>query len=224
MADSSKICSRCKSNKSRSEFNHNKSNKDGLQYYCKDCQAKSCKEYFKKESAKEIKRKWDKENVVNNRLARKKYRAANMTKVLEQQKNWRINNPGKHKVISDKSYYKRSSKPAFKISARIRTGMWKSIRLLKDNRHWETLVDYTAKQLMNHLEKQFLSGMSWKNMGEWHIDHRIPISAFNFNSPTDIDFKRCWALSNLQPLWASDNERKNNKLTHPFQPALAMEI
>jgi hypothetical protein len=34
------------------------------------------------------------------------------------------------------------------------------------------------------------------------------------------DFKRAWALSNLQPLWAIDNQRKSAKLAAPFQPSL----
>ena len=62
--------------------------------------------------------------------------------------------------------------------------------------------------LIKYLEALFQDGMSWKNMGEWHIDHKTPISAFNFTGPFDLDFKHCWALSNLQPLWAFDKESK----------------
>jgi hypothetical protein len=51
-----------------------------------------------------------------------------------------------------------------------------------------------------------------------------PITAFNFNTPEDIDFKRCWALSNLQPLWARDNLSKQNKLIKPFQPSLLLRL
>jgi hypothetical protein len=75
-----------------------------------------------------------------------------------------------------------------------------------------------------HLEKQFLPGMSWENMGEWHIDHKIPIAAFNFEKPEDIDFKRCWALKNLQPLWKSENCIKGAKIDKPFQPSLNLSL
>ena len=64
--------------------------------------------------------------------------------------------------------------------------------------------------------------MIWGNYGDWHIDHKIPISAFNFTKPEHEDFKRCWALSNLQPLWAKDNISKNAKLEKHFQPSLAI--
>jgi hypothetical protein len=63
--------------------------------------------------------------------------------------------------------------------------------------------------------------MTWENYGDWHIDHKIPVSAFNFSKASDIDFKRCWKLSNLQPLWAAQNVSKGNKLERPFQPSLA---
>ena len=88
-------------------------------------------------------------------------------------------------------------------------------------RRWETLVGYTAQDLIKHIESQFVDGMNWENRHRWHIDHIIPVSAFNFTEPEHIDFKRCWALENLQPLWAKDNMRKHAKLDKPFQPSLA---
>jgi len=64
---------------------------------------------------------------------------------------------------------------------------------------------------MNHLQKHFKKGMSWENYGQWHIDHRIPESWFKITCYTDSSFKDCWALSNLQPLWAKENLTKNNR-------------
>lgn len=93
----------------------------------------------------------------------------------------------------------------------------------KKERGWESLVGYSIKDLMKHLQKQFIDGISWENYGEWHIDHIIPVSKFNFTSIDDFDFKRCWALSNLQPLWASENIRKHAKYSKPFQPSLKLE-
>jgi hypothetical protein len=95
-----------------------------------------------------------------------------------------------------------------------------SLHGLKDNNHWEDLVGYTLKDLMKHLECKFKLGMTWENYGKWHIDHIIPKSVFQFNSPDDIDFKRCWALKNLQPLWHWENESKGAKVKDGFQPSL----
>ena len=97
------------------------------------------------------------------------------------------------------------------------------LRGAKNNRRLETILGYKIKTLQKHLERKFQYGMTWENYGEWHIDHIVPVSAFNFEKPEDIDFKRCWSLKNLQPLWAIDNIKKRNKLSKPFQPSLLLE-
>ena len=73
------------------------------------------------------------------------------------------------------------------------------------------LLGYTKAELMTHLESQFTDGMSWENRSEWHIDHIRPVSSFDFDSTDHPDFKECWALDNLQPLWAADNMSKATK-------------
>ncbi len=77
---------------------------------------------------------------------------------------------------------------------------------------WELLVGYTIIDLKKHLEKQFTDGMTWENYGKWHIDHVKPICKFNINSVDCEDFKTCWSLDNLQPLWAIDNLKKGGNL------------
>ena len=53
--------------------------------------------------------------------------------------------------------------------------------------------------------------MGWHNMGEWHIDHIVPVSSFTITSADDADFKACWALTNLRPMWADENRSKGDK-------------
>jgi hypothetical protein len=74
------------------------------------------------------------------------------------------------------------------------------------------LVGYDVIELKRHLEEQFVDGMSWENYGEWHIDHIKPLSSFNITDINSDEFKKCWSLSNLQPLWAKDNLKKYNKI------------
>ena len=91
---------------------------------------------------------------------------------------------------------------------------------------WEKLTGYSVEELISHIKKNFKEGMTWELVlsGEIHIDHKIPVSVFNFNSPKDLDFKRCYSLSNLQPLWKRDNILKGNKLEKSFQPMLRLEV
>ena len=118
---------------------------------------------------------------------------------------------------------RRAADVRIKISTNISQRMYASLKKNKQGLHWEGVVGYSAKELMSHLEGQFKNGMSWANYGSyWHVDHKIPIVAFNFKTVSDIDFKKCWALENLQPLEAVLNMRKGARLYEPFQPSLAM--
>ena len=77
-------------------------------------------------------------------------------------------------------------------------------------------VGCTVAQLRQHLEKQFALGMTWQNHGEWHIDHIIPIAAFDFAAfPAQI--KQAEHYTNLRPIWAAENLRKSDVLLHPVQ-------
>lgn len=72
-------------------------------------------------------------------------------------------------------------------------------------------LGYTIQDLKTHIENKFLEGMSWDNYGEWHIDHIVPRSWTPYCSMEDENFSKCWALENLQPLWAKDNISKGNR-------------
>ena len=68
---------------------------------------------------------------------------------------------------------------------------------------------------MSYLGSKFESGMAWDNYGKdgWEVDHKVPDSLFYYSTVNDVQFKECWSLSNLQPMWASDNRSKSNKFT-----------
>ncbi len=71
----------------------------------------------------------------------------------------------------------------------------------------------------NHIESLFLPGMSWANHGQWEIDHKTPLSAFDLSKPEQIAQASRW--DNLQPLWKTDNRTKHAKWTE-FQPELRL--
>ena len=105
---------------------------------------------------------------------------------------------------------------------RMSNAIFYALRREKAGRSWKTLVDYTLDELVARLNATMPAGYTWDDFlsGELHIDHEIPRAVFNYTSPEDHDFKRCWALSNLQLLPALDNIRKGARLTEPFQPSL----
>ena len=79
---------------------------------------------------------------------------------------------------------------------------------------WPSLVGYTVADLRQHIERQFVRGMDWHNMAEWHIDHIVPLASFQFSGVDDPEFKAAWAMTNLRPLWGSENIRKQDKREH----------
>ncbi len=117
---------------------------------------------------------------------------------------------------------KNRTTPRVRLNKNISTHINLTLKGNKYGRHWEDLVGYSGEELRQHLEGLFTEGMNWDNYGKWHVDHKIPKSVFNFTKPEHEDFKRCWALSNLQPMWAIENISKGAKLKKPFQPSLLL--
>jgi hypothetical protein len=60
-----------------------------------------------------------------------------------------------------------------------------------------------------YFESKFKEGMTWENMGLWHIDHILPIST----ATCEEDVIRLNHYTNLQPLWGEDNIKKSNQMT-----------
>src|SRR6266513_3167562 len=82
-----------------------------------------------------------------------------------------------------------------------------ALRGAKRRCKWEDLLGYSVDELKAHLESQFTEGMTWEQFfgGGIHIDHLIPRMNFKYISSNDLQFKQCWALSNLRPIWPKEN-------------------
>lgn len=208
--------------------------------HCKECDKKKGKAYYEANSDKvnartkanrdadpEKKKRQDRNWYENNKEANnergRKWREKNPEKARQFTKNWEMKNPDASRIRNER----RRKTPRGKLENAIRAGFHKGIKKgSKSARKTFDLLGYSPDELMAHIEKQFLPEMSWDNHGRgedcWHIDHIIPMSAFNFETPDDPDFKLCWALSNLRPLWEKDNLTKSDKLEKPFQPSLML--
>jgi len=110
----------------------------------------------------------------------------------------------------------------FNLNDRMKSAIRRSLKGNKSGEHWECLVGYTLNDLIKRFKKTMPKNYTWQDYskGRLHIDHIIPISAHNFTKSNQIDFKNCWALSNLQLLPAEENLRKGAKLSRPFQLTL----
>lgn len=149
--------------------------------------------------------RWKEQNQDKLRLIRKN--ADTKKKACPKWRSWR-------REYAKAQWAKTRSNPKNCIDHRMGQLVRTALRDAKAGRRWERLVDYSLSDLMVHLERQFSKGMGWHNMGEWHIDHIVPKSKFNYSLPEDDEFKACWALANLRPLWAEDNLKKSDRRTH----------
>jgi hypothetical protein len=109
---------------------------------------------------------------------------------------------------------RRAENPHIRINHRMSAMIGGALRRGKNKESWIFLVGYSLSDLVGHLERQFLPGMSWENIGKWEVDHIIPRSSFKFESYQDEEFIACWALTNLRPLWRADNRKKGNLRIH----------
>jgi len=200
-----KVCTKCSIEKSLLEYNVCSRVKDGRKAECRECQRLGSKEYKLKNNKKikEYNSKWNSENKTYYQEYRKIWMVENYDKVLETRKRFKEKNP---------SYYNNYNKQRKKqdVLFRLIFDMRNSVNRYLKYRSKRTfdIVGCTPESLREHLETQFINGMSWDNRSEWHIDHIIPLSS----AKTEEELYKLCHYSNLQPLWAGDNLSKGTKV------------
>lgn len=130
-----------------------------------------------------------------------RYRNDNREARLKNKQQWRLRNLDHVKEYARSRYAENlNHKLAEKIRAMVRR-----VAHGFSSKH----IGYCYKKLKSRLECQFSAGMTWRNYGEWEIDHKIPVSKLLARGVTDPRIIN--ALSNLQPLWKSQNRSKSNR-------------
>jgi hypothetical protein len=156
-----------------------------------------------------------------NKIAKEKDRYANNKDAIKSKvKKYRDIN----KIsINEKISFKRKHDPFIKLKHTISVYCRRELKKNNSSKNNESVVNYlnyTIKDLKEHLEKQFESWMNWNNHGKynlktwddndsstwtWQIDHIIPQSDLPYTPMEDDNFKKCWALDNLRPLSSKQN-------------------
>ncbi|TSC53742.1 MAG: hypothetical protein LiPW31_312 [Microgenomates group bacterium LiPW_31] len=153
-------------------------------------------------------KKWGQWHPENRRKSRRKWEQKNPEYKKEYQEHMK---EYIKKYMNNYLKQRREEDPKFRLDQNMRNLIYHSLKGKKAGRRWEALVDYTLRDLMEHLESQFDENMTWENYGNyWHVDHVCPRSLFRYTFPEDPEFKKCWALENLQPLEKIANFRKSN--------------
>jgi hypothetical protein len=172
----------------------------GLASRCKKCASLAVMESRKRlDPTFERIRKWRRENRDLHNLYAKRARANRSEERKELHRAWRRENERK-----------RRADPKFRFLQSVRTQINLIVHGKFDGKGLLRRLGYTREQLISHIERQFTRGMTWENYGKlgrgWEIDHIIPVSSFDMTD--DEQFRACWALTNLRPMWALANRSK----------------
>lgn len=167
---------------------------------------------------------WLLTNKAKNDEYKKNYRLENKEKISETKKKWymenrehinikrseyRIENKEKFKEISKERWIKIKDNPLLKLKDSIRKLVYKTIKNqgYSKKSYTNEILGCSYEEFKEYIENQFKEGMSLENHGEWHIDHKIPISW----ATTEDEVYLYNKYNNFQPLWGFENISKLNR-------------
>lgn len=178
-----KICKKCLIEKNLIEFNKDKTKSDGLYSSCKVCRNKVTTVYYEN-NKEQIGQKTREYYQLNKEKCRKSRRIYQNRKCKED-----IN---------------------FKLVRRLRSRLYYALKAKswKKTTKFSQYIGCSLDELKKYLQSKFQPGMTWENYGKWHIDHIIPLSSVDTQEKLYV----LCHYANLQPLWASDNLSKYNKI------------
>lgn len=206
-------CVKCLEEKEVTEFYIRKSGR--IHTKCKDCDKAEKKQQYLQNK-----------DYIKERV--KKYRETNLERILNKNKekyrtteyrakeNLRKRSPEYKKYFNDYIKNRKATNPEFKITRNLRNRIQMFFRY-KGGKPGSAIRDLgcSVEELKSHIEAKFYRHpetgimMSWDNYGKrgWHVDHIIALAKFDL---TDREqFLKACHYTNLQPLWAEENEKKN---------------
>jgi len=221
-----KVCSKCKIEKSIEGFSKDKKRIGGLQVYCKVCQKdyfkansdkiKECQKEYRKANSEKYK-EYRKTNSDKIKECQKEYRKANSEKYKEYQKEYRKTNSDKLKECAkeyNKEYNKANSdkhkeyhKEYRKANPDKRNAMWakRNAKKLQATPPWLTKEHLSAIRMYYTESKILETATGIKH----HVDHIVPLQGKNV-----CGLHVPW---NLQVLTASENLAKKNHYSDEWE-------
>lgn len=176
---------------------------------CKSCRKEYRRENYLKNKERDLVRNRKYKAKNKEKVAKKNDEYYSRPEIIEKTRNYRKKyfQENRDKLYEKQKIYLQD--PQHKITHNLRNRISYFIRKKSRSNSSKELLGCTIEFLIEYLEKQFKPGMSWDNYGKngWHIDHIIPCCSFDLTNPEEQ--KKCFHYTNLQPLWAMENYRKN---------------
>lgn len=189
-----KYCWYCNKNLNISLFHKSSKRPDGLQGMCKDCH-------------REYRKRWMDKNLDKYKQSCKSWRKNNPDKTYVKQKIWRDKN--REYFRKHQREYKANRRKIddnFKITSNLRNRIRKALKGINKSKKTQELLGCDIMQFKKYIKSKFKKGMTWKNYGEWELDHIKPCCSFDL---TNLDQQKlCFHYSNIQPLWKKEHREK----------------
>ncbi len=195
--------------------------------YKREDNKRRCREW-RQENLKEVKRK-DRERGIEKRARNpeahreyhKKWYQKNQERRITRTSKWQRENPEKVRAYSKKwkhanleksrirDRYRRANDLNYRIKKQLRIRLYCALRGRVKRGSAVQDLGCSVEDLRRHIESQFQPGMTWENwsLPGWHIDHIKPLASFDLSKRNQL-LEACH-YTNLQPLWAEDNLRKD---------------
>lgn len=170
-------------------------------------------------------KKYEKEHKEEIKEKSKIYREEHKDELKEKSKIYREEHKKEINIYHQKYNKKRCQKD---IKYKLRINVSSAITLFlkrnllsKNGKSSLKYLPFTFENLKSHLELFFEPWMNWQNWGKynsktwndndqltwkWQLDHIKPHSTFHYETMDCQEFRDCWALSNLRPLGAKQNQ------------------
>ncbi len=192
-----RVCKKCSIEKNLEDFKKSKACSLGYRYTCKKCTNILNKKFFvDKEKRLESPRRYHRNNKEKIKILVKKRIEKDIDRHREKRN------------LYERT--KRKNDLLFRLMGSARARIRGSIKEkgFRKNTKAINLLGCKADILKTHLELKFKDGMNWENYGKWHIDHIIPLAS----AKTEEEIYKLCHYTNLQPLWAIDNQSKSDKI------------
>lgn len=103
--------------------------------------------------------------------------------------------------------------PIYRLSQLIRTRTYRALKgLRKSNSTLKLLGCASWGDFYETIMAKLLPGMDMSNYGsgkgKWNLDHERPVTSFNLIDP--LEQAKAFHVSNLKPMWSTDNSQKSS--------------
>lgn len=167
------------------------------------------------------------------------YREENREILAEEARVYRKENP---EVAAQYRKNRRENDPIFKFRMQMSSLFNKKLKMNGGSKNGKSAFDYlpyTAAELMQYIENLFDPWMNWNNRGnydpytwndndpstwKWQLDHIIPHSDSPYDSLEHPNFQKAWALSNLRPLSAKQNQKDGSTRSRHTTPRKSKKV